>query len=96
VDLRRASGGLLARQAFDGFESRATDLVAAETGNAGAKSPIQAESGPMQANHGFGLHHDERIGSAIPNGPQRHPEQTVSAPKTRAGMAPFEDGELLA
>ncbi len=50
----------------------------------------------MPTDDGFRSDDDERIGPAIPEGAQHHPEQAVAALEAGPGMPSLEHGELLA
>jgi hypothetical protein len=61
----------------------------------GSPPPIEAKTGAMPADYGFGLHDDEHLGPAGPDLPQCGPEQTVHRIEERARPFPFENRDLL-
>jgi hypothetical protein len=57
--------------------------------------PVQLESRLMPTNNGLRLDEDQRLLPFRPKPPQDNPKQFVRGCKSRLGMSPFQDGELL-
>src|SRR6516164_5109807 len=75
-DLGRAPIRTFVGQAPDQDANLFDDLRAASA-RAGAPAPVEAESGAMPADHGFGLENDENFGPTGPTTAEGNPEDPV-------------------
>ena len=94
MNLGRAPIRISVGQAPDQDANLFDDLRAASA-RAGAPAPVEAESGAMPADHGFGLDNDENFGPTGPTTAEGKPEDPVQPVQLGSPPLTFEHGDLL-
>ena len=94
MDLGCAPIRILFGQAPDQDANLFGDLRPASAGT-GALTPVEAESGTMPADDGFGLDNDENLDPTRPATAEGNPKDPVQPVQLGPGTLAFEHGELL-
>ena len=95
MDFGRAPVRIFIGQATDQNANLFGDLRPASAGT-GAPTPVEAESGAMPTDDGFGLDDDKGFGPTGPTATEGNPEDPVQPVQLGPGTLAFEHGELLA
>jgi hypothetical protein len=94
MDFGRAPVRIFIGQAPDQNANLSGDLRAASAGT-GAPTPVEAESGAMPTDDGFGLDDDEGFGPTGPTATEGIPEDPIQPLQFGPWMVAFEHRELL-